>query len=113
MGLSGAMKLDEATNLMKEILSKLKIGSDESFLKIVDSHVTVGPGNYTLVVKSSILKKRDIEKIVSIAKNHDLSIFNLEGWFVIYRPHYEFLNEHLKFDISVRTKKGVEEDYSL
>ncbi len=86
------MKLDEATNLMKEISTKLKTGSDKSFLKIVDSHVTVGPGNYTLVVKSSILKRRDMDKIVSIAKKHDLSIYDLEGWFVIYRPHYEFLN---------------------
>ncbi len=81
------MKLDEATNLMKEILSKLTIGSDESFLKIVDSHVTVGPGNYTLVVKASILKKQDMEKIVAIVKEHDLSIRDLEGWFVTSKPH--------------------------
>ncbi len=91
MGLSGAMKLDEATNLMKEILSKLKTGNSDSFLKIVDSHVTVGRGNYTVVVKASVLKKRDKEKIVSIAKNHGLSIYDLEGWFVIYRQHHQFL----------------------
>ncbi len=91
MGLSGAMKLDEATNLMKEISSKLKTDRSESFLKIVDSHVTVGHGNYTIVVKASVLKKQDIEKIVCIAKNHYLSIYDLEGWFVIYRHHYQFL----------------------
>ncbi len=92
MDLNGSMQLDEATDLMKEISSKLKTGSNNSFLKIVDSHVTVGPGNYTLVVKASILKKRDVDKIVSIAKKHDLSIYDLEDWLVIYRPHYEFLN---------------------
>ncbi len=81
------MHITEIRRLEKEIQAASRSESKESPpLKIVDSHVLTGAGNYDLAIEKAALDEKTTKNIVEIAEKHNLKVSEMDQYLIISKP---------------------------